>query len=570
MLLVVAITAFTGGTYAISQSFAAQTTGNIQFYVYNVANSAHRLAGATVQLAGKNDATGYISTTTCDQGNNTAVTNGSGYALFTNCYVQTHTKGILRYKIMSVSLPGWQLATPGSASHCQLGINSEFVVYSGTTTGVTSFCLAQPPAPVVVTPPSSPPPTQATQPATTTQPATSPPASSTPTAVTTTTKPTNTSTASRTVSRAPAAAPANTSDTDPPSVPADFKATEGAAGSIALSWAASTDNKGVAGYLIERSSDGQNWTTLSDSVTETSYQDSTAAFGAKYTYRLSAKDTSGNGSDYSLIDITTSGFTANALAGKESTVDGEDGFVSVKIPEGALPEDAACKFEINQQDSSIPKGQSLALGVYSFVCKKKDGSQIEQYNKPLEFTVKAEGVKNAKLYLQDGDQWQDSGEQFNGEVMGYSFSTDQPKGFAVVTPSSKKTSWVLLIFGGFLLLLAIFAAVMWLVRKKQQREYETSGYNLDYFDSYMQSADQQGAQVEDTSTPQTLPPAAPQQSGANTVFTPKPHDAPAPQRPAPEIKKMHEKPHTQPKVETPVESTEDDYANKQYPEQPYR
>ena len=443
-----------------------------------------------------------------------------------------------------------------------LGVQS---IAGGLTSGVAAQSFTTAACSVVTAPGSS---TQTVQ-----------PAASTPAG-----KPINTSTSSKTVARSQPASANNSSDTTPPSAPGSLTATEGAGGTIVLSWDASTDNKAVTGYVVERSTDGQNWTSLSDGVTTQTYSDSSAAFNTKYTYRVSAKDEVGNGSDYAVVDITTSAFEANALANQETTIESEDKNVSVKIPEGALPEDAACKVD-STQESTLPEDQSLVAGVYSFICKKKDGSTIDKYNKPLEFTVKATSADQAKLAFQDGDQWQDSGEQYNGDVQGYTFSTDQPKNFAILANSQKGTNWFLLIFGAFLLLLALFAALMWFIRRKQQRDLETGGYNLDYFDNYMQSADQQGEQTENPSAAQVaLPPAAPPMppSSNNEVYTPEVEtQASAPvQYPAPEIKKMHDKSPAPSEVrssEIPAPTVpgqspqaQDDYANKQYPEQPYR
>jgi len=95
-------------------------------------------------------------------------------------------------------------------------------------------------------------------------------------------------------------------DGTPPSVPSGLKATAGST-SVALTWNASTDNVGVAGYRIARNG-AQIGTTAS-----TSFNDTGLTPGTAYTYTVAAYDAAANTSEPSEpAAVTTS--TAPSLA----------------------------------------------------------------------------------------------------------------------------------------------------------------------------------------------------------------------------------------------------------------
>jgi hypothetical protein len=82
--------------------------------------------------------------------------------------------------------------------------------------------------------------------------------------------------------------PSQLADTEAPSAPTNLLASGVTTSQINLSWHASTDNEGVAGYQIWRGA-----TTIS-SVTGTSYSDTDLASNTTYTYTIRAFDNSGN------------------------------------------------------------------------------------------------------------------------------------------------------------------------------------------------------------------------------------------------------------------------------------
>lgn len=79
-----------------------------------------------------------------------------------------------------------------------------------------------------------------------------------------------------------------TSDTTPPTAPANLTATAVSPTQVNLSWDASTDNVGVAGYKVYR--DG----TFLASIGTTSYSDTTVQGGTSHSYTVYAYDAAGN------------------------------------------------------------------------------------------------------------------------------------------------------------------------------------------------------------------------------------------------------------------------------------
>ena len=89
-------------------------------------------------------------------------------------------------------------------------------------------------------------------------------------------------------------------DTAPPTVPTGLTAAAVSSSRIDLSWAASTDDRGVAGYRVYR--DGAAIAT----TTNTAYSDSGLAPSTAYAYRLAAYDAAGNQSGQSTpASVTT-------------------------------------------------------------------------------------------------------------------------------------------------------------------------------------------------------------------------------------------------------------------------
>jgi chitodextrinase len=103
-------------------------------------------------------------------------------------------------------------------------------------------------------------------------------------------------------------------DSMPPTAPANLSATAILATSINLSWMASTDNVGVAGYKLERCSGAgcANFVQIGTPA-GVAFADSGLTASTSYSYRVRATDAAGNNSAYSNI------FSMNMLAGADTT-----------------------------------------------------------------------------------------------------------------------------------------------------------------------------------------------------------------------------------------------------------
>ncbi|WP_285369853.1 endo alpha-1,4 polygalactosaminidase [Streptomyces sp. RKAG293] len=96
----------------------------------------------------------------------------------------------------------------------------------------------------------------------------------------------NVSAGSTTVSKATTSSAST--DTQAPSVPSGLSATGSTGSSVSLSWSASTDNVGVAGYDVYRNG------TKVGSASGTSYTDSGLTAATTYQYQVKARDAAGN------------------------------------------------------------------------------------------------------------------------------------------------------------------------------------------------------------------------------------------------------------------------------------
>jgi len=94
-------------------------------------------------------------------------------------------------------------------------------------------------------------------------------------------------------------------DTQSPSAPGNLVATALGVSQVHLSWTASTDNVGVAGYLMERQDPGSTNFVQVGTSTGTSYNDTGLAAGSSYSYRVRATDPAQNLSQYSGVASAT-------------------------------------------------------------------------------------------------------------------------------------------------------------------------------------------------------------------------------------------------------------------------
>ena len=100
----------------------------------------------------------------------------------------------------------------------------------------------------------------------------------------------------------PVTTPPVPQDTEPPSIPANFRTTNITHLAVDLAWDASTDNVGVTSYTIYR--DGNLLTSVNGSTM--TYKDSAVTPDTSYSYTIEASDAAGNGSGQSTaLPVTT-------------------------------------------------------------------------------------------------------------------------------------------------------------------------------------------------------------------------------------------------------------------------
>ncbi len=116
-------------------------------------------------------------------------------------------------------------------------------------------------------------------------------------------------------------------DTQPPSAPGALVASAASFSAVDLSWAAASDNVGVSGYTVSRSTDGTSFSAVGTSST-TGFSDLGLSGGTAYWYRVTARDAAGNESPVSnTASVTTpaapaTGLTVTSPNGGESWVGG--------------------------------------------------------------------------------------------------------------------------------------------------------------------------------------------------------------------------------------------------------
>jgi hypothetical protein len=108
-------------------------------------------------------------------------------------------------------------------------------------------------------------------------------------------------------------------DTTAPSAPSGLTASVISSSQINLSWSASTDNVGVAGYVLQRCS-GSSCTSFAQiaTPTTTSFSDTALTASTTYSYRVEAKDAAGNASAWSGTATATTQSSGSSSGGSSS------------------------------------------------------------------------------------------------------------------------------------------------------------------------------------------------------------------------------------------------------------
>jgi hypothetical protein len=174
----------------------------------------------------------------------------------------------------------------------------------------------------------------------------------------------------------------NNPDTTAPSVPTNLKATATSPTSVSLTWNASTDNVGVASYLVQR--DGVVIATVT--APTTNYTDTTVAGSTTYSYQVLARDAATNTSSGSTAatvttptppDTTPPSAPTNLIANASSTT-------QVNLSWDAANDNASgiARYDVYRNGSLLTSSATTSLAdatvlpstSYSYYVKAVDGA----------------------------------------------------------------------------------------------------------------------------------------------------------------------------------------------------
>ena len=259
-----------------------------------------------------------------------------------------------------------------------------------------------------------------------------------------------------------------------PAIPTGFTTSVGSNAIVSLSWDAPTDPNSVSSYDLERSLDQNTWTTLSDSIVQTSFSDTSADFGVHYYYRLSAINPAGT-SGFAFTDIATPQFTSNVSADASSSYKSDDGLATASVPTGAIDGTADCSVATNTATVHPTGSQKIAAGPYQLVCKDPTGNTINAFNQPITWAInlknKLKGLTKPLAYSASikGDLTLIKGSQVQQQII--TFTSQSTDSVVVMANVAFSIPWNLVAVS--MLVLGIIAGVAVLIARRQRK----TGYN---------------------------------------------------------------------------------------------
>jgi chitodextrinase len=148
-------------------------------------------------------------------------------------------------------------------------------------------------------------------------------------------------------------------DSTPPSTPGNVSATAVSPSQINVSWSASTDNVGVAGYRLFRNG------TLAGTVATLSYSDTGLAASTTYSYTVSAFDAAGNVSGLSTAATATTGAVDTTPPSVSITAPSANSTVSNTITVTATASDNVAVGDVQFQLDGVNLGADLTSAPYT-------------------------------------------------------------------------------------------------------------------------------------------------------------------------------------------------------------
>lgn len=303
-------------------------------------------------------------------------------------------------------------------------------------------------------------------------------------------------------------APSTPSDTSAPNTPTGLTITSPISGRVVLEWTASTDDKGVTHYTVERSTDQSSWTKLNDNVTEPTYTDLDASFDQKQYYRVIAFDAAGNGSEPAIGETVTTKFEPNVNSDSDSEVASDDGVAGVLIPAGAIAGEATCAIIKNDEQVQLEKGAQQKAGPYQLECKGADGNSIDTFTKPIRYTITItkDDFKGMQpiLYTLNGENWKKANGSYDAGKGVITYESSSPERLLVAgVKSSSGLIWIITIVAA---LLVLAGGAFWWLRMRG-----SGGSSPDY-SQYMSTTSTPAVPVAPVAAPSptNTPPASPE------------------------------------------------------------
>jgi chitodextrinase/uncharacterized protein (DUF2237 family) len=148
-------------------------------------------------------------------------------------------------------------------------------------------------------------------------------------------------------------------DTTPPSTPGNVSATAVSPSQINVSWSASTDNVGVAGYRVFRNG------TLAGTVTTLTDSDTGLAASTTYSYTVSAFDAAGNVSGLSTAATATTGAVDTTPPSVSISAPSANSTVSNTITVTATASDNVAVGDVQFQLDGVNLGADLTSAPYT-------------------------------------------------------------------------------------------------------------------------------------------------------------------------------------------------------------
>jgi chitodextrinase len=182
-------------------------------------------------------------------------------------------------------------------------------------------------------------------------------------------------------------------DTEAPTVPGNLTASNITAGSLDLSWNASTDNVGVTGYDIYKNG------AYNKTVTGTSTSMTNLAAGTSYSFYVKAKDAAGNQSSASsTVNPATTAITINGSASEWG------GITALATNTGTVT-----TLKVTNNSSNLYlliQGSGLTAASYGNFYIDTDNSSSTGYNASVWSTNGCDYmIENDKIYHHNGGGW---------------------------------------------------------------------------------------------------------------------------------------------------------------------